>query len=159
MKRAALFLASFVLIAAVFAASFFFVNSRKGDLAAQPLVGQAPTHMIVVSPGAGAGEGAEETAADWSYYLDGFIADYKPDTVTRLKKRELGRYFARHSPISGEHATIFIKGPRSFYFEGQALEPTLYELCFRKLDDPAADAGYEGLILPFKYEMKPGAAF
>ena len=136
-----------------FAASLWALSSPR------PLTQEARTAVIVVAPPQdldALSDGAIETQSDWAYYLNEFVRDSGLAHVRMMSKAELSEVFRSHSPIDEDYATIFMKGDRAFYCEGQLFEPFVYELGLKKLDDPNADAGYEGVLKPFRFELAEG---
>ncbi|MEL7028311.1 MAG: hypothetical protein AAGL49_03685 [Pseudomonadota bacterium] len=95
--------------------------------------------------------GAIETQADFAYYLNEFAVKTPDTDILVTPKEELKRFFHTHTPFEDDYAVIFMKGDKAYYCEGQFFEAFLYEMGLAKLDDPAADEGYEGILKPFQF--------
>ena len=140
--------------AAFLAAVATFWPSAQEPQKASLLAAEETARVIVVAPEQNVAElkgGAVETLSDWAYYLNEFAASDHGAQVTVVNKSQLDEMFPKHTPIKSDYATIFLKNGRGHFCEGPVLEGVVYEMGLKKLDDPKADSGYEGLFKPFEF--------
>jgi hypothetical protein len=121
---------------------------RDARAAGQPLV-------LALAQDLPAGDGGDETDADWAHYLNEFAAGHADYAIVALDAAAAETLLAAPPPLEDYYATIFVRADgEAVIYDGPVLETAVYKAAAAYLD-AAQDGQFDASMFePYDFALK-----